>query len=95
MTNHKTNGPVVGTSRGKAVTDADIERMASEAEVGYDVATLRPGVGRPPMGSDQAEVVLVRLDPEMRAAVEARATADGITTGEVIREALRRFLHVD
>ncbi len=95
MTNDKTNESVVGTSQGRAVTEADIEHMAAEAEVGYDLAMLRPGVGRPPMGSDPAEVVLVRLDPEMRAAVEARANADGITTGEVIREALRRFLHVD
>ncbi len=95
MTNDKTNVPAVGTSQGRAVTEAHIDHMAAEAELGYDVATLRPGVGRPPTGSDPAEVVLVRLDPEMRAAVEAHAAADGITAGEVIREALRRFLHVD
>ena len=45
------------------------------------------------MGSGPAEVVPVRLDPELRAAVEARATADDTTTSEIIREALRRFLH--
>lgn len=52
MTNNKTS-PVVGTSRGKPITDADIERMAAEAEAGYDTST-----------------------------------------SEIIREALRRFLHV-
>lgn len=93
MTTKKTR-PRVGTSRGKPVTDADIERMAAEAEVGYDITTLRPRGGRPPMGSGPAEVVPVRLDPELRAAVEARASADETTTSEVIREALRRFLHV-
>ncbi len=36
----------------------------------------------------------MRLDPELRAAVEARATADQTTTSDVIREALRRFLDV-
>ena len=46
------------------------------------------------MGSGPAEVVPVRLDPELRAAVETRATADDPTTSEIIREALRRFLHV-
>jgi predicted transcriptional regulator len=46
------------------------------------------------MGSGPAEVVPVRLDPELRAAVEARANADDTTTSEIIREALRRFLHV-
>jgi predicted transcriptional regulator len=46
------------------------------------------------MGSAPAEVVPVRLDPELRAAVEARATAEKTTTSEVIREAIRRFLSV-
>ncbi len=85
---------VVGTSRGKPVTDADIERMVEEAEAGYDIGKLRPRGGRPSMGSGPAEVVPVRLDPELRAAVEARATADDTTTSEIIREALRQFLRV-
>ena len=85
---------VVGTSRGKPVTDADIEKMAAEAEAGYDIAKLRPRGGRPSMGSGPAEVVPVRLDPELRAAVEARATADDTTTSDIIRDALRHFLHV-
>ncbi len=93
MTNKSTT-PVVGTSRGKPITDAEIEQMADEAEAGYDITTLRTRGGRPPMGSGPAEVVPVRLDPELRAAVEARATADGTTTSEIIRQALRRFLHV-
>ena len=46
------------------------------------------------MGSGPAEVVPVRLDPEFRAAVEARDTAGDTTTSEIIREALRRFLYV-
>jgi hypothetical protein len=49
MTKKNTNNPVVGISRGKPVTEADIERMAAEAEAGYDVTTLRPRGGRPPM----------------------------------------------
>ena len=84
----------VGVSRGTPITDADIERMAAEADAGYDIATLRPRGGRPAMGSGPAEVVPVRLDPELRAAVEARAAADESTTSEIIREALRRFLDV-
>ena len=95
MTNTDTsNTAVVGTSRGKPVTDADIEKMAAEAEAGYDIAKLRPRGGRPSMGSGPAEVVPVRLDPELRAAVEARATADDTTTSDIIRDALRQFLHV-
>ncbi|MEM1332448.1 MAG: CopG family transcriptional regulator [Actinomycetota bacterium] len=45
-------------------------------------------------GSGPASVVPVRIDPELKAAIEARARADESTTSEVIREALRRFLEV-
>jgi predicted transcriptional regulator len=46
------------------------------------------------MGSAAADVVPVRLDPELRAAVEARADQDDASTSEVIRRALRRYLGV-
>ncbi len=41
-----------------------------------------------------ADVVPVRIDPELRAAIEARAEKDHATVSEVIREAIRRFLDV-
>jgi predicted HicB family RNase H-like nuclease len=85
---------VVGTSRGTPLTGDDIQRLADQAEAGYDPSQLRPRGGRPRMGSAPAEVVPVRLDPELRAAVEARATADQTSMSEIIREALRRFLEV-
>ena len=47
------------------------------------------------IGSAPAEVVPVRIDPELKAAIDARAEADETTTSEVIREALRRYLDVD
>jgi len=46
------------------------------------------------MGSGPADVVPVRIDPELRAAIEVRAEADHKTTSEIIREAIRRFLEV-
>lgn len=84
------------TRSGKTLTDVDIERLGDEATTtGYDLAVFkRRRRGRPLIGTAPAEVVPVRLDPELRAAVEARATADQQTTSEVIREALRRFLDV-
>jgi predicted transcriptional regulator len=38
--------------------------------------------------------VPVRIDPELKAAIEASAEADRTTTSEIIREALRKFLEV-
>ena len=83
------------TASGKVLTDADIEALADEAEQGYDVEALKTRRrGRPMLGSAPAEVVPVRLDPALKDAVEARAAAEDMTTSEVIREALRRYLGV-
>jgi hypothetical protein len=84
------------TKSGKTLTDADIQKLADEAATtDYDIEDLRRRRrGRPLIGSAPAEVVPVRLDPELRAAVEARAAAEQTTTSDVIREALRRFLDV-
>jgi hypothetical protein len=83
------------TKSGRALTDADIETMADEAERGYDPEVLEARRrGRPMLGSAPSEVVPVRLDPALRRAVEVRAEADHTTTSDVIREAVRRFLDV-
>ncbi|MGC8511843.1 MAG: CopG family transcriptional regulator [Acidimicrobiales bacterium] len=79
---------------GTALTDEVLERVAAEAEVGYDVDAMlaRRGRGRPPMGSAAADALPVRLDPELRASVAARAERDGIAQSEVVRRALREYL---
>jgi hypothetical protein len=84
------------TRSGRTLTDEDIDAIAREVEENdYDVEALNTRRrGRPPMGSGPADVVPVRIDPELRAAIEARAEADHTTTSEIIREALRRFLDV-
>jgi uncharacterized protein (DUF4415 family) len=83
------------TRSGKPITAKAIETLAAEAESGYDVDTLlarRGKRGRPALGSAPARVESVRLDPELRDQLLERAKAEGTTTSEVIREALRRFL---
>ena len=84
------------TRSGRALTDEEIDALATEvAEANYDVETLKTRRrGRPSMGSGPADVVPVRIDPELRAAIEARADADDTTTSEVIRKAIRKFLEV-
>jgi Ribbon-helix-helix protein, copG family len=83
------------TKTGKVLTDAEIEALADEAERGYVVHTLKSRRrGRPMLGSAPSEVVQVRLDPDLRQAVEDRAEAEHSTTSEIIRAALRRFLDV-
>lgn len=62
---------------------------------GYDGELLKKRRhGRPPIGSRPADLVPVRIDPKLQAAIEARANAEHATISEIIREALRRFLEV-
>jgi hypothetical protein len=84
------------TKTGRDLSDADVEAISQEVEsADYDVEELKARRrGRPTMGSGPADVVPVRLDPELREAVEARASEDDTTTSDVIRQALREFLHV-
>ena len=84
------------TTTGRILTEADIDAVAAEVESAeYDVEVLKTRRrGRPAMGSGPAEVVPVRIDPELKAAIETRAEADRTTTSEIIRTALRRFLDV-
>lgn len=84
------------TASGAVLTNADIDAIADEVEhADYDVEELLTRRrGRPMMGSGPASVVPVRIDPELKAAIDARAAADHSSTSEVIREALRRFLEV-
>jgi len=89
-----TNGEYV-TSSGRVLAAADIDEIVAEAEAGYDVEWLKTRrVGRPAIGSGPASVVPVRIDPELKAAIDARAEADECTTSELIREAIRRYLDV-
>jgi hypothetical protein len=83
------------TKTGKVVTDADIDAMADDADKGFDVDTLKARRrGRPLLGSAPAEVVPVRLEPQLKEAVDARAAAEHLSTSEIIRRALRKYLDV-
>lgn len=81
------------TRSGVPITEELIEKLAAEAEAGYDVdEILRKRRGRPPIGSGPAKVESVRLDPELREALVERARSDAEAPSSVIRKALRKYL---
>jgi hypothetical protein len=83
------------TKSGAAISEELVEKLAAEAEAGYDVEeTLARRVGRPTIGSGPASVESVRLDPELRLALARRAEHDREATSSVIRKALREYLKV-
>lgn len=83
------------TKSGKVVAEGDVDALSAEAEAGYDVDALqarRGRRGRPPLGSAASSVESVRLDPELRSQVAARAGEEGVSVSELIRKALRHYL---
>ena len=89
MSDKKTYGR---SATGVELTDKVLRAMAAEAETGLDVTKLQRRPGRPTIGSGPAGTLPVRLDPELRDAVDARAAEEHTTASEVVREALRQYL---
>jgi Ribbon-helix-helix protein, copG family len=81
------------TSKGRPVTDGQIQALADEAEAGVDITKLKRA-GRPTLGTAPADVFPVRLDPNLRAALEQRAETEHTTASDIVRTALRTYLHV-
>ena len=84
------------TRSGRLLSDSDLDALAEEVESAeYDVEALKERRrGRPPLGSGPADVVPVRIDPELRERMLQAAEASGTTTSDIIRKALRHYLDV-
>ena len=83
------------TQSGTPIDDDLIETLADEADAGYDVEELvarRGRRGRPRLGKERSSVESVRLDPEMKQKLADRASQEGVSASEVIRQALRQHL---
>ncbi len=82
------------THHGRVVSDRQIQALADEAEAAIDLAQLKRRPGRPSLGNAPAEVFPVRLDPDLRSALEERAESDHTTASDIVRAALRAYLKV-
>lgn len=93
---YMTESKTYRTKSGRLLDDNDLDSISDEVESAtYDVEALKSRRrGRPTMGSGPADVVPVRLEPELRDALQARANAENTTASDVIRRALKDFLHV-
>lgn len=84
------------TKTGKLITEEMIEGFVAEAERGYGPGELcgrRRGPGRPPLGSDAKVAQSFRMEPALQAEAVKRAAVDGVPVSEVVRRALREYLH--
>ena len=88
----KKTGPPI-TKGGTVLTDEEVQRLADEAEAGYDLTKARR-LGRPSLDGAQRHSphVSFRAPAELRAKAEARATREGKTVSQLAREAFEKYL---
>ena len=84
------------STTGRILSEDDLDAIADEVEAtDYDIEALKGRRrGRPPLGSGPADVVPVRIDPELRDRVAKAAEDSGTTASDIIRKALRHYLDV-
>lgn len=78
----------------RTLTDAELDRLADEAEAGYAPDRISPRPGRPRLsaGEGPSAVVNVRLDDELHRRLQERASGEERSVSEVVRDALRSHL---
>jgi type I restriction enzyme, R subunit len=79
-------GSETQTASGRGLAESDFAALAAEAEQGYSAEML---AATPSRSHRRAEVVPVRLPPELKSALEQRADLEATSVSEIIRAALR------
>ena len=85
----------VRTKHGRIVTDSDLDRMAADAEAGFDLAAWKPRRrGRPSLSPGRpahSPRLATRVPEELRSKVAARAAAEGKRVSDVMRQLLEAY----
>ena len=85
----------VTTRSGRQLTDDDLDRLADEAEAGYDLSQWRPRRGRPFLDADaggHAPRISVRVPAGLRDRAADRAAAEGRSMSDVLRSLLEEYV---
>lgn len=88
---------VTTTRSGRALTDADIERLAKRLDEGVDVSTWQPRRGRPSLDANAREHsprIAVRIPDALNDRVRTRAAREGRSVSDVVRELLEGYAPV-
>ena len=83
------------TKSGHTLTEADVERLADEAERGYDLSTWVHRRARPPLepGLDEPSPrIAVRMPASLHRRVTSQAAAEGRSVSEVVRGLLEDYV---
>jgi plasmid stability protein len=84
----------VETKTGRTVSDAELDRLATKAEAGFDLSAWRPRRGRPSLGGtagEHAPRIAVRVPEALRDRARVRAATEGRSISEVVRSLLEEY----
>ena len=85
----------VVTKSGHKLTAQDIERLADEAERGFDLSKWVHRRGRRPLdvaATEHSPRIAVRVPARLHRRVSSRAAAEGRTVSEVVRDLLESYV---
>ena len=85
---------MVKTRSGRKLSESDIERLADEVENGLDLSGWKARRGRPPLDASadaHAPRIAVRVPRDVHRRVVARATREGRSISEVVRDLLEGY----
>ena len=89
----------VRAKNGRVVTDADLDRMATEAEAGFDLSTWKRRAGRPSLSEANTGAhsprITTRVPEELRTRVASRASSEGKSVSAVMRGLLEAYAAED
>jgi hypothetical protein len=81
---------------GREVTDDELDRLAAEAEVGFDLSTWTPRRGRPPLGAGTAGAhaprLAARVPQRLHDDILRYAAMDGLTVSQLLRSLLEGYV---
>ena len=83
------------TTKGTKLSKAAVDKLASEAEAGYDLSKAkrqRIGPGRPSLAEGESPRISYRVAPALFDRAKKKARAEGRTVSEVAREALQKYV---
>ncbi len=84
----------VTTRSARQLTDEDLDRLADEADAGYDLSRRRPRRGRPfldPGAGEHSPRISVRVPAVLRDRAAARAASEGRSVSDVVRGLLEEY----
>jgi hypothetical protein len=84
----------VTTKSGRALSEADIERLADRLDEGIDISTWQPRRGRPSLDANAREHsprIAVRIPDALNDRVRTRAAREGRSVSDVVRALLEGY----